>query len=231
MNRKKQQITCPLECILSKEDLNHCIEFSKKSAPTQQDIEFGQHDVRARDVKEIARDNLIGKIAEAAFKKIIEENFPDVGEIPLDFSIYERGVYDNLDSDINGSFIDIKATREGGEWFLIEWNKLIFRAKEKQLPHYFVFFTVGWDRNMDQPTGRAVLEGIIPIEWLSKEHVDKEDRIFVLKKGERIPGKNVRLQADNYGINKKYIGRSLGCYMRRMIDGNEKYNRDDFKLP
>lgn len=221
---------CPLDYILSEEDMECCIAFSEQSAPTQQDIEFGQHDIKARDVKEIARDNLIGKIAEVAFKRIVETYYPEAGEIPLNFFVYERGVYDNQDANINGTLIDIKATREGGEWFLIEWNKLIFRAREKHLPHYFAFFTVGWDREIDQPTGRARFEGIIPIEWLSKEHVDKEERILVLKKGDQIPGKNVSLQADNYGINKRFISRSLDYYMRLMMYG-DKYNRDDFKLP
>lgn len=222
---------CPINYILSEEDLNLCVEFSEQSAPTQQDIEFGQNDIKARDVKEIARDNLIGKIAEVAFKRIIEKNYPDAGEIPLDFSVYERGKYDNQDANINETLIDIKATREGGEWFLIEWNKLNFRAREKHLPHYFVFFTVGWDRRKDQPTGKAIFEGLIPIEWLSKEHVLKEPRIRVLKRGEKIPGKDVCLQADNYGINKKYISRSLDYYMRLMIHNEKKYNTDDFKLP
>lgn len=222
---------CPVSYILSDEDLNCCIEFSKKSAPTQQDIEFGQHDIKARDVEEIARDNLIGKIAEVAFKRIVEANYPNAGEIPLDFDVYERGVYDNQDANIKGTLIDIKATREGGEWFLIEWNKLNFRAREKHLPHYFVFFTVGWDRETDQPTGTATFEGIVPIEWLSKEHVDREERILVLKKGDELPGKKVSLQADNYGINKKFLSRSLDYYMRLIVQNNEKYDTDNFKLP
>lgn len=222
---------CPINYILSEEDLNLCIEFSEQSAPTQQDIEFGQNDIKARDVKEIARDNLIGKIAEVAFKRIIETYYPQAGEIPLDFSVYNRGEYDNQDTNINETLIDIKATREGGEWFLIEWNKLNFRAREKHLPHYFVFFTVGWDRKEDQPTGEATFEGIIPIEWLSKEHVLNEPRIRVLRRGKKIPGKNVSLQADNYGINKRFISRSLDYYMRLMIQNIKKYNTDDFKLP
>ena len=222
---------CPVNYTLSEKELNDCKEFAEQSAPTQQYIEFGQHDIRARDVNEIARDNLIGKIAEVAFKRIVEENYPDAGEIPLDFNVYQRGVYDSQDANINGTLIDIKATREGGEWFLIEWNKLNFRAREKHLPHYFVFFTVGWDRKTDQPTGGATFEGIIPIEWLSKEHVDQEERILVLRRGKNIPGKDVCLQADNYGINKRHISRSLDYYMRLMVKNDKKYNTDDFKLP
>ena len=44
--------------ILSADELEQCIEFSKKSAPNQQAIEFGQHSTTARSNGEIARDNL-----------------------------------------------------------------------------------------------------------------------------------------------------------------------------
>ncbi len=221
---------CPIVYELTDEELRPCIEFANASAPTQQDVEFGQHDQPARNISEIARDNLIGKIAEVAFKRIVEQRYPAVGEIPLDFQVYQRGEYDDQDATINGCNIDIKATREGGEWFLIEWNKLDFRARENKLPDYFAFFTVGWDRNRDVPTGTATLEGIIPIEWLSKEHVDGEERIKVLRSGESIPGKSVTLQADNYGINKTHISRRLKHYVDLMMRG-QRYNKDEFVLP
>lgn len=44
---------------LTKEEMQRCISFSKKSAESQQPIEFGQHDTIPRGVAEIARDNLI----------------------------------------------------------------------------------------------------------------------------------------------------------------------------
>jgi hypothetical protein len=44
----------------------------------------------------------------------------------LDFNIYPRGVWDEADAIINGWRIDIKATRPGAKWMLIElglWQK------------------------------------------------------------------------------------------------------------
>lgn len=60
---------------LSQEELDRCIEFAKKSAPNQQAIEFGQRTTKPRGTNEIARDNLIGKIAEVAFSKMMKENY------------------------------------------------------------------------------------------------------------------------------------------------------------
>lgn len=106
--------------ILSADELEQCIEFSKKSAPNQQAIEFGQHSTTARSSSEIARDNLIGKIAEVAFAKMLKENYGLT--VPLDFNYYPRGQWDNQDAVINGWRIDVKGTRKGGQWLLIEWN-------------------------------------------------------------------------------------------------------------
>ena len=111
---------------LTKDELTKCKFFSLKCAENQQAIEFGQKTTKARDVKEIARDNLIGKIAETAFSRIMKEQCGI--DVPLDFNYYPRGKWDSQDAVINGWRIDIKATRSGGHWFLIEWSKLHFRA-------------------------------------------------------------------------------------------------------
>lgn len=71
---------------LTSEELEKCREFSMRSASSQQAIEFGQHTTKARSVKEIARDNLIGKIAEVAFSKMMKENYGI--DVPLDFNYY-----------------------------------------------------------------------------------------------------------------------------------------------
>ena len=77
---------------LTPEELDQCIDFARRSAPTQQKIEFGSHDTKPRDPKEVARDNLIGKIAEVAFSKMMKANYGL--DIPLDFEIYPRGKWD-----------------------------------------------------------------------------------------------------------------------------------------
>ena len=97
---------------LSQDELARCIEFSQRSAPNQQAIEFGQRSTKARSTREIARDNLIGKIAEVAFSKMMKENYGI--DVPLDFNYYPRGQWDNQDAVINGWRIDVKGTRKGG---------------------------------------------------------------------------------------------------------------------
>lgn len=180
---------------LTEEELAKCIEFSNTSAPNQQAIEFGQHTTKARSSREIARDNLIGKIAEIAFSKMMKENY-DI-DIVLDFNYYPRGQWDSQDAVINGWRIDIKGTRKGGHWMLIEWNKLNFRQRHNNLSHVYLMFTVDWDRNKDLPTGKVSYEGAVSLEKLRQGCPTTR----ILRKGDLIPGTNTRLQADNYGIH------------------------------
>ena len=51
--------------VLTDAEMDKCREFSRISAASQQAIEFGKHTTKARPEKEIARDNLIGKMAAA----------------------------------------------------------------------------------------------------------------------------------------------------------------------
>ena len=118
---------------LTEEELGRCREFSLRCAEQQQQIEFGQSDTAPRGVAEIGRDNLIGKIAEVAFAKMLRERYGLAVE--LDFNYYPRGVWDDQDTVINGWQIDVKGTRQGGRWMLIEWSKLRFRQKEGKLSH------------------------------------------------------------------------------------------------
>ena len=179
---------------LTPEELDQCIDFARRSAPTQQKIEFGSHDTKPRDPKEVARDNLIGKIAEVAFSKMMKANYGL--DIPLYFEIYPRGKWDQQDALIHGWRIDVKGTRKGGRWMLVEWNKLNFRQREDRLSHVYVMFSVDWDRAADQPTGRASYEGAASLNKLRADCQTTR----VLRKGEPIPGTHAILQADNYGI-------------------------------
>ncbi len=179
---------------LSQDELNRCIEFAQKSAPNQQAIEFGQRTTKPRRIGEIARDNLIGKIAEVAFSKMMKENY-DI-DVPLDFNYYPRGQWDSQDAVINGWRIDVKGTRQGGRWMLIEWNKLKFRQRDNNLSHLYVMFSVAWDRIADCPTGLVSYEGAVSLSRLNS----KCKTTKVLRKGDVIPGTHTTLQADNYGI-------------------------------
>ena len=197
---------------LTDDELKKCIEFSRTSAPNQQAIEFGQRTTQARGTGEIARDNLIGKIAEVAFRKMMKENYGI--DVPLDFNYYPRGQWDNQDAVINGWRIDVKGTRRGGQWMLIEWNKLNFRQRDNNLSHVYVMFSVDWDRETDRPTGRVSYEGAASLEKLRPDCKTTK----VLRKGDTLPGTRTKLQADNYGIHFRDLYKHLNHfvdYLRR----------------
>lgn len=184
---------------LSKEEIKKCEEFAYKCAENQQEIEFGQSDTAARSTSEIGRDNFIGKLAEVAFAKMLAENYSVF--IELDFEFYPRGRWDAQDTVINEWKIDIKGTRQGGKWMLIEWSKINFRQKDKDLPHLFVMASVFWDRTTDLPTGKVDLVGSASILKLKSGIPTTK----ILRKGSLLPGtrKPIPLQADNFGIEFK----------------------------
>ena len=197
----------PKNIQLTENELNKCLEFSEISAQNQQKIEFGQKTTSPRKVSEIARDNLIGKIAEVAFCKLLKENYGI--DIELDFNYYPRGQWDSQDAEVNGWRIDIKGTRKGGHWLLIEWNKLNFRQRDNNLSHVFVMFSVDWNRNIDAPTGKASFEGIASLNKLNRYTPNTR----VLLKGSCIPGTHARLQADNYGIHFDNLFKDLDTFI------------------
>lgn len=197
---------------LTPSELQQCIEFSSKSAPTQQSIEFGQRTTKARPTSEIARDNLIGKIAEVAFAKMLEENYGIA--VPLDFNYYPRGKWDDQDAVINGWRIDVKGTRKGGHWMLIEWNKLNFRQRDNKLSHLYVMFSVAWDRKSDTPTGVVSYEGAVSLAKLHKGSSTTKE----LLKGTVLPGTHAVLQADNYGIEFKNLYKHLNHLVKYLTD-------------
>lgn len=193
---------------LSHDELVRCIEFAQKSAPNQQAIEFGQRTTKPRSTREIARDNLIGKIAEVAFSKMMKENYGI--DVPLDFNYYPRGQWDSQDAVINGWRIDVKGTRQGGHWMLIEWNKLNFRQRDNNLSHLYVMFSVAWNRTDDCPTGLVSYEGAVSLSRLNS----KCNTTKVFLRGDVIPGTHTALQADNYGIQFSDLYKHLNHLVR-----------------
>lgn len=179
---------------LSREEMRRCQEFSGKCAVNEQPIEFGEKTTAPRSVQETARDNLIGKIAEIAFSKMMKENYGI--EITLDFNYYPRGKWDDQDTEVNGWRIDVKGTKQGGRWLLVEWNKLNFRQRDNKLSHVYVMFSVGWNRDTDQPTGHVSYEGFVTLARLGKQIPNTE----ILLRKSYIPGTKHPLQTDNYGI-------------------------------
>lgn len=180
---------------LNDTEFEQCLTFAKTCALNQQRIEFGQADTVPRGTSEISRDNMIGKMAEVAFAKMLHNQYGI--DVELDFNYYPRGKWDDQDAVINGWLIDVKATRKGGHWMLIEWSKLNFRQKQNKLSHLYVMASVDWDRTHDLPQREVDLIGCASITKL----LPNVEKTVVLSKGSCIPNTHTRLQADNYGIH------------------------------
>lgn len=196
---------------LNGQEFQTCVAFAKKCALNQQEIEFGQADTKPRGTAEISRDNLIGKMAEAAFAKMARERYGK--EVKLDFNYYPRGKWDDQDAEINGWRIDVKATRRGGRWMLIEWSKLGFRQKQGKLSHLYVMASVDWDRGRDLPHRDVELVGCASIQRLKPGQPSVE----ILRKGTCIPGTKTLLQADNYGIPFQALETDWDSVMRYIL--------------
>lgn len=209
---------------LSDSELKKCIEFSYECAKYQQEIEFGQSTTKPRSIEEIGRDNLIGKIAEVAFAKMIENKYGII--IELDFEYYPRGVWDKQDAEINGWRIDVKGTRQGGRWMLIEWSKLNFRQQEQRLSHMYVMASVKWNREAEVPTGKVDLVGSVSINRLRPNI----GTTLILHKNELIPGTTTKLQADNYAINFNNLEHDWDKVIN-YIRNNPPPDLKDFKNP
>jgi len=211
---------------LTRKELDRCREFSYKCALNQQSIEFGQSDTVERSDTEIGRDNYIGKIAEVAFAKMMKAKFNI--DITLDFEYYPRGEWDGQDTVINGWKIDVKGTRQGGKWMLIEWNKIDFRQRDKDLSHMFVMASVFWDRDTDKPTGKVDLVGCASILKLQ----NGIENTVVMRKGTLLPGtkKPVPLQADNYGIKFENLQQDWGIAINYILNHTPP-NLDDYPNP
>lgn len=211
---------------LSKEEIKKCEKFSFKCAKNQQEIEFGQTDTVPRNIKEIGRDNFIGKLTEVAFAKMLAEKY-DI-HVKLDFEYYPRGEWDGQDTIINDWKIDVKGTRKGGKWMLVEWSKINFRQRDKDLSHLFVMGSVHWDRETDLPTGKVELVGCASILKL-KNNVDTTK---ILRKGSLLPDTQnpVHLQADNFGIKFKDLNKDWDFIINYILE-NKPPELDNYPNP
>jgi len=216
----------PVIITLTPEELQKCRTFSIESARSQQDIEFGQSDTIPRSVAEIARDNLIGKMAEAAFKNFLRSRYGV--ETQIDYNIYRRGVWDNNDLTINGWNIDIKSTRSG-HWFLIEWNKLSFRRQQNSLPDCFFICRTPWNLETDTPKGTVELCGAVSLQTLCR----RDPRILTLRKGELLPGTRypTPLQADNYAIEFTHLSHNWDVIIRHILSNPPADQRQFVHFP
>lgn len=182
-----------MKFFLNRQQVTKCIVFAHRCAENQQYIEFGQHDTCARSLQEIARDNLIGKLAEVAFAEMLKRDFKL--DVPLDFNYYPRGKWDEADVIING-----------------------WRIAEAKKTHVFVMAVIGWNRNSDLPTGIVDLIGYTSRSRL-REGIPKT---YVIRKGDLLPGKRIRMQADNFGIKFSDLDTNWNFMISKLLEQSPK---------
>lgn len=180
-------------------------QFAAESAQTQQEIEFGEARTARRSTEEITRDTIIGKMGEAAVSKVLQDRYNI--DAPIDYTVYPRGRWDGNDLTICGKEIDVKATKAGSKYFLLETNKVLFRAKEGRIPYAFILCTVAWKDN--GPTGYVDIVGYIracDLRYLPRLH-----------RGEHLPGTGITLQADNIACEVDRMDNDLDTLIARLL--------------
>ena len=209
---------------LTSDEMQKCIDFSNKSAETQQDIEFGQKDTQPRPMQEIARDNLIGKMAEVAVARMLREEFGI--HYSVNFEIYPRGEWDDCDVQVKSWSVDIKSTRSG-HWLLFEKSKLKMRQNQKinNLPDAVFMCSTPWGRDNDVPIGNVELIGAISLKTL----LSNNEKVKHLKKGEFIPNTKAKLQADNLAVNFNDLNHDWKQIIAYMVN-NPPSDSSAFKL-
>ena len=176
---------------LSDYEFTLCKLFSEESAKTQQAIEFGNREDAERSIREIARDNMIGKMAEAGVSRMLYLDFGK--QFHVNYDIYPRGDCDDYDIVVNGWKLDIKSTRKG-HYLMFETRKMAFRASSGTMPDVIVMCRTPWDEEKDQPSGKTVdIVGCVSAYKLSRIE-------NVVRKGDCIPGTDCRTQAENYAM-------------------------------
>lgn len=208
--------------------IEKCWQFSTDSAGTQQAVEYGQKNSRPRDVAEIARDNMIGKLGEAAVQLFLQKHGID---IKLDFAIYPRGRWDDFDVDFKGWSFDIKTTKHFGKNFLIEWSKLQFRADAHQVPHYFLMTRLKDDfmdpEADDLPMGVDVeLCGFIDSRLLVEENAS----VKTLEAGDFIPGTHTEMTAKSFCVPFDDLDVDWNGLVDRLLN-DQPFNMDSYRAP
>lgn len=105
--------------IFTNKELEKCIDFAKKME--------GNHKsdmIMERDVWEIFRDDLRGKLGEIAVHKYLCDKLGTKYNLnEIDFSVLERGKWDTTDLEVEGKFINVKAIRHNASFLLIETKR------------------------------------------------------------------------------------------------------------
>lgn len=88
---------------------------------------IGKHNpnmIMDREVWEIFRDDIRGKLGEVALRKYVLENIPNsVIEGEIDYEVTPLGEWDTTDLIINGQYINVKSVKGNSRFLMVETNR------------------------------------------------------------------------------------------------------------
>jgi len=167
---------------LTEKEFQQCDKFADDSSKSQREHRSGG--ILQRDIKKIKEDTLRGKIGEVIVKKFLEQVPFNIKGISLDFGVYDRGIWDETDIEINKKKISIKSSKSFAKWLLLESKDI----KRGDLYDYYILVLI------DKDFKAGVIKG-----FASKDEIIKpNDKTLLLKQEEFIPNTSTSLDADNH---------------------------------
>lgn len=185
-----------MDITLGKADIDKCWTFSKECAKHERPIEYGQEGAHVRDEDEIAQDTFIGKLGEVAVQQLLTAKGIAT---ELDFRTMERGQWDHNDIIYNEWQIDIKCTKYRSKHFLIELNKLQFRADTGELPHFFIMTRLLKKPEVILNDGTCRIEAV---GYIDTRHLnEKNPKVTLLQRGECIPNTRTEMTTESFCVS------------------------------
>lgn len=190
---------------ISTVEIERCQKFAEAVADGQIAIEFNERHTLTRGRAEVIRDAMIGRLGELAVAKMLRYRFKIEAE--PDWTITDRGIGDDGDLLVMGRRVDVKATRAGGRWLLVERTRFEIGKRLGKLSDFYVLASTGWNRQTDKPTGVVNLVGYAKLTDLCQPSLigERGPRIAGLAarwigRGDFLPDTQVKLQTDNLAI-------------------------------
>ncbi len=213
--------------------LKQCNEFARTMGAMNQAKEFNSNQVRARSADAVARDILIGKVAECAVWQYLVSK--GVKMKPVDFEIKGEGVKDSGDLDTEtGKQVSVKST-EFGRRLMVHTPQLYW-----DLADFYVVCNTVMDG--DVATGSVTIRGyaaqsdLVSLERLMEHRerhrlaVERRGEWFVpdfapdvcgsrsgyIKQGQQSPFGNFKMQSTNVWIDSPQLRTDFGALIEAL---------------
>ena len=214
---------------LKKAVVEKCIAFAEDCSGKENSDNFSQSDAKKRDRDRVRDDTFIGKLGEEAVAAMMKKFGINV---TLDYSITARGQWDNNDINYRNWSIDVKCTKQSSRYFLIEWNKLQFRADCGELPQYFIMTVLGFPfQGLNNFTvGDCVVDCVGYVSTLELEA--NNPKVVTVKKGDVIPESRSEAKsiADNFAISLRDLHDDWQALVER-ITKEQPFSLAGYKAP